>query len=100
MARRSGEGSGPDPRLHRVLGLRGPQARREARVRGAHERDASGRRRRRRAASHEERRGGARSDLLALLALATARGLALEKLANKRAVPDKAVGELLAALLG
>jgi AcrR family transcriptional regulator len=39
-------------------------------------------------------------NLLALLALATARGLALEKLANPRAVPDDTVGELLAGLLG
>jgi AcrR family transcriptional regulator len=39
-------------------------------------------------------------DLLALLALAAARGLALEKLANPRAVPDETVGKLLGDLLG
>jgi AcrR family transcriptional regulator len=38
-------------------------------------------------------------NLLALLALATARGLALEKLANPRSVPDDTVGELLGGLL-
>jgi AcrR family transcriptional regulator len=37
-------------------------------------------------------------DLGALLALATARGLAIEKLVAPAAVPDQAVGELLAGL--
>jgi AcrR family transcriptional regulator len=38
-------------------------------------------------------------ELAALLAMAAARGLALEKLANPRAVPDETIGELFAGLL-
>ena len=40
------------------------------------------------------------ADLAALLALAAARGLAIEKLADPRAVPDQTVSELFGSLIG
>ncbi len=39
-------------------------------------------------------------DLIALLALAIGRGLALEKLVDAEAVPDEVIGDLLASMLG
>jgi len=39
-------------------------------------------------------------ELIALLALAIGRGLALEKLVDADAVPDEAIGQLLASMLG
>ena len=53
----------------------------------------------RRRAEKERAQAALPPDLTALLALAIARGLALEKLADPRAVPDAAVGDLLAGLL-
>jgi len=40
------------------------------------------------------------SELVALLALAIGRGVALEKLVDRKSVPDETVGQLLAGLLG